>query len=165
MKIILQILLFFCVSVTFAQTKVEMTSKGFTPIELSAPNKPVEKSIEAAKNWAATYNKNGYDVYDVTANSLKIDGLKKNAYFYRNLGETFTYNITYTLEVYFNADKTYTLAFSVKQIYLKNTPVQTTIADFYMPDGKLKEDFADVKPSLEDTAEKIVKSFSNFIIN
>jgi len=165
MKITLQIFMLFWISMTSAQSIFEMTPKGFAPVEFPKTEKPAEKLIEAAKNWAATYNKHEYDVYDVTANSLKIDGLKKNAYFYRNLGETFTYNITYTLEVYFNSDKTYTLAFSVKQIYLKNAPVKTTIADFYMPDGKLKEDFVDVKPSLEDTANKIAKSFTNFISN
>jgi len=165
MKFLLYFFVFFLSAVALAQPKLEMTAKGFPPIELPLPNKPNEKLIESSKAWAATYNKRGYDVYDVTANSLKIDGIKKNAYIYRNLGETFTYNIKYTLEIYFNSDKTYTLAFSVKQIYLKEAPVQTTIADFFMPDGNLKEDFTDVKPSLEDTANKIATSYSNFIVN
>jgi len=165
MKFTLNIFLFFCTALAFAQPKLEMTLKGFAPIELPTPAKPNEKLIEASKSWAAFYNKQGYDVYDVTESSLKIDALKKNAYVFRNLGETFSYDITYTLSIVFNADKTYKLQFAVKQIYLKGTPVKTTIPDFFMPDGNLKEDFSDVKPTLEDTANKIAVSFSNFIVN
>lgn len=165
MKFTLNIFLFFCTALAFAQSGFEMTSRGFAPIVLTKPNKPNENLIEASKSWAAFYNKQGYDVYDVTESALKIDGLKKNAYLFRNLGETFSYDITYTLSVVFNADKTYKLQFSVKQIYLKGTPVKTTIPDFFTSDGNLKEDFSDVKPTLEDTANKIAISFSNFIQN
>lgn len=165
MKNIVPLLLFFYSVIGLAQPKMEMTPKGFPAVEITTPNKPNEKLIEAAKAWAATFNKNGYDVYDVTRNSLKIDGLRRNAYFYRHLGETFTYNIKYTLEVIFRSDRTYSLVFSMKEAYAKEALVKTTISDFYLPDGKLKEDFTDVKPSLESTADKIVKSFSDFIAN
>lgn len=152
-------------AVTVAQPKMEMTPKGFASVEIQTPKKPIEKLIEASKSWAAIFNKKGYDVYDVTENSLKIDGYRKSAYFYRNLGETYTYNIKYTLEVLFNADRTCKLTFSMKEAYAKEVLVKTTVADFYTPDGKLKEDFLDVKPSLESTADQIVRSFSEFIAN
>src|SRR6218665_885437 len=165
MKNVALLFLFFYSAIALAQPKMEMTPKGFPAVEIPTPNKPNEKLIEAAKSWAATFNKNGYDVYDVIQNSLKIDGLRKNAYFYRSLGETYTYNIKYTLEVVFKTDRSYILTFSMKEAYAKEVLVKTTIADFYTPDGKLKEDFVDVKPSLESTADKIVKSFSEFIAN
>jgi hypothetical protein len=147
-----------------AQPVLEMTPQGFAPVTLSSPSKPLQKLIEAATAWAPYYNKKGYDIYDVTANSITIDAWKDNAYFYRNLGERYDYNILYSLKVVFNADGTYTLTFSVKDIYAKEVLVQTTIADFFTPEGKLKEDFLEVKPSLENTANKIVKSFADFIV-
>lgn len=149
---------------TTAQPALELTPQGFSPITIESPNKPPEKLIEAAAAWAPYYNKKGYDVYDVTANSLSIDARKDNAYFYRNLGERYDYNIRYSLKVVFNADKTYTLSFSVKDIFAKEVLVQTTISDFFTPEGKLKEDFLEVKPSLENTANKIIKSFAEFIV-
>ena len=157
-------LFFFAIGALSAQNTLEMMPRGFAPISMSAPNKPLEKLIESATAWAPYYNKKGYDIYDVSANSITIDAWKDNAYFYRNLGERYDYNIKYSLKVVFNSDRTYTLTFAVKDIYAKEVLVKTTVADFFTPEGKLKEDFLDVKPSLENTANKIVKSFAEFLV-
>lgn len=157
--------LFFLVTVScFAQPTLEMKPNGFASVTINSPNKPLEKLIESATAWAPYYNKKGYDIYDVSDHSITIDAWKENAYFYRNLGERYDYNITYSLKVVFNADQTYTLTFKVKDVYAKKNLVKTTVADFFTPEGKLKEDFLDVKPSLENTANKIVKSFGEFIV-
>ena len=58
-----------------------------------------------------------------------------------------------------------TLTFSVKAIYAKEVLVKTTISDFFTPSGNLKEDFIEVKPSLENTAENIVNSFVSYMQN
>lgn len=165
MKSLFYTLLFCYATTAFAQFKPEMTPQGFAAIELQTPPKTNEKLIEAAKGWAASYNKKTYDVYDVTENALSIDGWKENAYFYRHLGERYDYNIKYTLKVVFNKDKTYTITFILKEVYAKEALVKTQVADFFTPDGKLKEDFEEVKPSLENTVERILKSFSTFIAN
>ena len=163
MKILPAILLFFSTLLLTAQPQMEMTPKGFAPVEFKTPQRPNEKLIEAVKAWAPFYNKKGYDIYDVTENSISVDAMREYAYFYRHLGERYDYNIKYGLKITFNENKTYTVVFSVKEVYAKQTLTQTTIADFYTPDGKLKEDFDQVKPSLENTANKIVKSLSDFI--
>ena len=163
MKNPLTIIVLLFASILWAQPKVEMTPRGFDPIELPTPNIKLEKLIQNSKAWAAFYNKNGYDVYNVTENSLAIDGLIENAYFYRNLGETYSYNIKYTLTIVFKDNKKYTATFAVKEIYAKDVLVKTTIADFFTPVGNLKEDFKDVKPSLERTASKLIKSYADFI--
>lgn len=163
MKILPILILFFSTLFITAQPKMEMTPNGFAPVEFKTPNKPTEKLIEAIKAWAPFYNKRGYDVYEVTENSISVDAMRENAYFYRHLGERYDYNIKYCVKITFNENKTYTVAFSVKEVYAKHALTQTTIADFYTPDGKRKEGFDDVKPSLENTANKIVKSVTDFI--
>lgn len=162
MKILPVLLLFFSTFLA-AQPKMEMTPNGFAPVEFKTPNRPAEKLIETIKAWAPFYNKRGYDVYDVTENSISVDAMRENAYFYRHLGERYDYNIKYGVKITFNDNKTYTVVFSVKEVYAKHALTQTTIADFYTPDGKLKEGFDDVKPSLENTAGKIVRSLTDFI--
>jgi hypothetical protein len=142
-----------------------MTPEGFLPISYETPRRTNEKLIEAVKSWAHTHNKKGYDIYDVTENALSIDTWKTNTYFFRHLGERYDYNIRYTLKVVFNSDKTYTLTFSLKEVYAKEILVKTKLADFYTSDGKLKEDFEEVKPTLENTVSKILKSVSSFIAN
>lgn len=163
MKVFLKIILLYCTSISLAQTNLILTPQGFATQEFSSPNKINEVLIQAAKNWAQTYNKKGADIYDVNSHSISIDALKSNAYFYRNLGEIFQYTIRYTLKVNFLPENKYTVSFSVKEIYDNQRLLETTVADFFTSEGKLKDDFAEVKPSLEKTANSIVTSFVNYI--
>lgn len=150
---------------SLAQTQMEMTPKGFAPVTFATPDKPIEKLIEVTKAWAPYYNKKGYDITEVTTHSVTIDALREYACFYYNRGDRFDYNIRYALRIVFNDNKTCTVSFSANEFYAKQTLTETTVADFFLPDGRLKEEFTDVKPSLEYTAGKIVTSFVNFISN
>lgn len=164
MKKTLLLLFIFIGGAAFAQAKFELTSKGFEPVEIAKPYKTNEKIIEASKTWADSYNKLTHDVYDVTENSLSIDAMRENAFFYRSLGEIYSYRIKYTLQVTFE-EKICKVNFIVKEIYAKKTLTKTSITDYFEPDGKLKEDFAEVKPSIERTANNILNSYSDFISN
>jgi hypothetical protein len=157
------ILLLVCISICKAQPKTEMTPQGFPAVELPTPNKPHEKLIELTKAWASYYNQDGYDVFDVTDNSATVGALKINACFHRSLGVLYDYNIRYTLKIVFSKEKTYTLKFSANEFYADDILTKTNIPDFFTTDGKIKEDFEEVKPSLERTANKIIESYSNFI--
>jgi hypothetical protein len=163
MKHFLKITLFFWIAASSAQTKLEMTPKGFAPLEIQTPNKPVNKLIEQSKSWAPYYNEDGSDVFDVTENSLSIEARFENAYYYWDLGVKYNFDIIYNLKIVFRENQKYTLMFTVKEIYTDKVPLKTTIADFFTSEGKLKEDFKDVKPSLEKTVNNIVKSYTNFI--
>lgn len=140
-----------------------MTPQGFTPVELETPNKPLEKLIGLTKSWAAEYNKDGYDVFDVTENSATVGALKLNACYHRSLGVKYDYNIKYTLKIVFTKEQTCTLTFTAKEFYADEVLTKSTVADFFTTDGKIKEDFEEIKPSLERTANKIIESYSNFI--
>src|SRR6187402_3767457 len=124
MKIFFTIMLFFTTLLITAQP-MEMTAKGFPPVEFQTPNKTNEKLIEAVKAWAPFYNKKGYDVYDATENSISVDGMKENAFFYRNLGERYDSNIKYGLKIIFNENSTYTVTFLVKEVYAKQVLTKT----------------------------------------
>ncbi len=162
MNRLLILLLFFSIAPVFSQPAFVLTSAGFDPVEIARPNKTDEKLIEASKNWADYYIKQEHDVYNVTENSLSIDAMRDNAFFYRNLGELYTFRIKYTLQVSFG-ENTCRIKFIVKEIYAKKTLMKTTIADFFLSDGTLKEDFEEVKPSLEKTANKVLNSYIDFI--
>lgn len=163
MKYFLKITLFFFICACSAQAKLELTPEGFLPLELKSPNKTLDKLLEASKTWAVYYNKNGADVFDVTENSLTIQARNEIAYHYWNLGVKYNCDVVYSLKIAFLENKKYTLSFSVKEIYAENVLLKTTTADFFTPEGKLKDDFRDAKPSLEITANKIVNSYIKFI--
>jgi len=163
MKHFLKITLFFWIVLSSAQTKLELTPKGFLPLEVKMPNKPINKLIEQSKDWAPYYNVSGVDVFDVTKNSLTIDGQYENAYYYWNLAVKYNFDIKYSLKIVFGENQKYTLTFVVKEIYIDRVPLKSTVTDFFTSDGKLKDDFKDAKPSLENTVNKIIKSYINFI--
>lgn len=145
-----------------AQQKLEMTPQGFAPVEIPRPQRTNEKLIELSRDWAANYNRREHDVYDVTASSMKIDAVRQNAFYYRNRGETYHSNIRYTLAVDFG-ENNLTITFSVKDIFVRQTLIEKTIADFFASDGRLKSEFLEVKPSLEETVNEIVGSYTTFI--
>jgi hypothetical protein len=163
MKDLLKIVLFFWIAVSSAQTKLELTPKGFAPLEIETPNQPINKLIEQSKVWAPHYNINGADVFDVTANSLTIEARYENAYYNYNLAVKYDFDIKYRIKIVFGDNQKYTLTFTVKEIYIDNVPLKSTVTDFFTSEGKLKDDFKDAKPSLEITVNKIIKSYINFI--
>lgn len=148
-----------------AQIKIELTPTGFPVINIAKPQKPIEKLMANAKAWPILFNRNneyGHDIYDVTENSLSIDAYRENAFYYRNRGEEYQHRIRYTIKVEFG-DDIYSLTFLVKEIYYGNSLTKLSVADFFAPDGRLKEDYEEVKPSLEYSANSIVNSFAQYL--
>lgn len=156
-------LLIWITSAAVQTVPLELTPQGFPPLEKKSPNKPLDQLMDSAKAWASYYNKQGYDVSDVTANSLTIEARNENAFFSYNVGVKYNYDIKYSLKVVFGEDKKYSLKFTVREIYAENVLLKATVADFYTPDGKLKDDYKDAKPALEKTANSIIKSFVGYI--
>ena len=163
MKYFLNIILLFWITLGVAQEKLELAPKGFKSIVMEMPDQSISKLLQISKTWAPFYNKNSYDVFDVTDHSLIIESFIDNACYYWNLGEKYNYNIKYTLKVVFGDDKKYTMTFTVKEIYAEEKLLNKTVADFFTTEGNLKEDYIDVKPSLEKTANQIVRSYTDFI--
>lgn len=159
----LKITLCFWIAVSTAQTKLELTPKGFLPLEIGTPNLPINKLIERSKDWAYYYNPKGVDVYAVTENSLTIEAPYESAYQYWNLAVRYDYDIKYNLKIAFGENQKLTLTFVVKEISINNVPIKTTVTDFFTSEGKLKDSFKDAKPSLENTVNKIVRSYINFL--
>jgi hypothetical protein len=130
---------------------------------MPTPNRPLDQLLEASKNWAPYFNKKTYDISDVTENSLTIQSRVENGYYYYNVGVKYNCDIVYTMKIVFREDRKYSLTIAVKEIYAENVLTKTTVADFFTAEGKLKDDFRDAKPSLENTINKIVKSYVRFI--
>ena len=145
----------------FAQS-FSLTSGGFDPVQVPRPALTNDKIIEAVKSWSYSYNKRQQDVFNVTDNSLEVDAIKDNAFYYHNLGEMFSYNIKYNLKISME-EKQLWLTFSVKEIYTKKTLLKMTTANFFNPDGSVKDDFDEAKDSLDKTANNVARSLLRFL--
>lgn len=161
--------IFFLCSCNFiqAQPKAQLTPDGFAPLTFSMPVISGEKFIELTKHWAVSFNRNneGGETTEISGNSVTVHGYRKNAFFYRNKGESFYYKIGYSIRFDFS-ENNYIASFIVKDIYTdRDVLIQSMLNDYYTSEGILKEGFEDVKISIEATVNKILQSHYNFIIN
>jgi hypothetical protein len=143
---------------------MELQPYGFDPIVVTIPSTGNEKLIELSKEWAAKYNDEGADVTPVAGNSVVITALKRNAFYYRNNGVPYDHMIQYTLKIVFSQNS-YTLVFSVDDIYHDDVLLKYKIPDYFTSEGDLKEGYEEIKPSLESTVNNLVKSHYNFLMN
>lgn len=154
--------------VTLAQPSLELGPSGFAPITVSIPATPNDKFIELTRSWAQEYNRGnnrGYDITDVTDNSITITSYKKNAFYYRDRGESFNHSIGYTMKLDF-AEGSYTVAFSVNDIYVDNDKLLNyKIPDYFTDEGRLKDGYTALDTSLEKNVNEIVMSHYNFLLN
>lgn len=166
MKICLSLLFVFTVLISKAQVKVELTPRGFepNPIVGSLPSMTDEKFIEGTQMWAQEFSQGEADISEVTANSLTIDAFRDNAFFYRNLGDTFYHKVKYRIKIFKEGNR-YSLSFQVTEIYAMKTLLKSSITDYLKADGNPKDGFQDVKPSIEKTVGIILDSYSRYISN
>lgn len=167
MQKLLLILFLFIAKNAIAQPQMVLMPYGFDPVEVQIPAISQEKFIELSKSWAAEFNRNqkGYDISNVTSNSFTITAYKRNAFFYRNLGDSFQYTIRYTMRLSLY-DIYYKLTFTVTDIYADDDVlIDYKISDYFTSSGQLKDGYSDIKPSLEKTVNYIVTSHYNAIAN
>jgi len=151
--------------------EMKLSAGGFEPVDVSIPATKPEKLVAITKTWALERERRridqdkGYDFTNVTENTITVTGFKKNAFYYTNLGEQFEHRIQYTMKFTFYENR-YTLLFTITQIYTdNNTPVQSTLADYFKGDGTLKEGFTNLDKSLQSTVNSIVQSHYEALIN
>lgn len=164
MKRILQLLLIFSTFASLAQIKVEVTQNGVDPNQFqeSLPAMSDERFIELSQIWASEFSRGEFDISEVSSNSLTIDAFRDNAFLYRNKGETFMHNIKYQLKVS-KTGNSYTASFKILEIYAKKVLLKSTISDYFLPNGNLKEGFEEVKPSLERSVNMILNSYDRYL--
>jgi len=166
MKRILQLFLIFHAFAGFGQIKVEVTSNGINPNSITEklPAMTDERFIELTQMWAPEFSSGEFDITEVTENSITIDAFRDNAFLYRNKGETFFHKIKYQLNVSKNGNA-YTSSFKILEIYANKVLLKSTISDYFLSNGNLKEGFEEVKPTLERSVNIILNSFDSYLKN
>jgi hypothetical protein len=151
-----------------AQLALELEPSGFPPVTVTIPSTLNEKLVDLTRAWAQEYNRRndrGYDFLDVTDNSITVSSYKKNAFFYRDRGQSFNLSINYTMQLTFS-ESSYTLAFTVTDIFADNDKLlEYHIPDYFTSEGKLKEGYDELDTSLEKNVNDIARSHYNFLIN
>lgn len=145
--------------------KLVLTPGGFDPVRVSIPQAPNDKLVDMTREWAAEANRNyDVDITDVTGNSLTVTSYRNNGFYYRSKGETYMHRIKYQMKFSFSGNF-YTVTFSVPEIYNDDVLIKYTLPDYFDSKGNIKEGYTDLKPSIENTANTLVNSHYNFILN
>ncbi|WP_116789152.1 hypothetical protein [Flavobacterium psychrotrophum] len=147
--------------------QLELTSRGFEPVTVTIPTVTAEKFVELSKAWVTTLKRRNleYDISNVSNNSLTISGMKTNAFFYRDRGETHQHKVKLVMKIDFT-QTSYTLTLSVPEIYTDNDVLlKYTLPNYFDENGKLKEGYNELQKSLETTVNDIALNYYNFIIN
>lgn len=149
-----------------AQLEMELTPNGFEPVTVTISSTRNEKLIEVTKAWALEYNlsKEGADITNVTENTITISAYRKNAFFYRNNGVPYDHDIQYTMKFLFSTTS-YTLQFTVNDIYHDNVLLEYKLPNYFTSEGKLKEGYSELDESLERTVNGIVNSHYDYLIH
>jgi len=155
----------FITIVSFAQSKSELLPNGsFPPVQENIKSMTNEKFLDGTRLWIGEFSRGEYDITEITESSLTIDAFRDNAFIYTNRGESFPHKIKYQLKISKNGNS-YSVNFRITEIHTKKTILESTMADYFTSEGKLKEGFEEVKPTMDRTVNIILGSFYRYISN
>lgn len=165
MKNLYSFILLFTSILSFGQSQSELLPNGtFPPVEENIKPMTNEKFLDGTRFWIGEFSRGEYDITEVTENSLTIDAFRDNAFLYTNRGESFLYKVKYQLKIAKNGNK-YTANFKVTEIHTRKSVLESTMSQYFTSEGKLKEGFEEVKPSMDRTVNIILGSFYKYISN
>lgn len=163
----MKLLLFLLFSAAcFSQPTVTVANGTLPDIDAKLPNVDTKKFKDLTKAWITEVQRSGetLEVSNISSGSLTISGYKRNAFYYRERGETHWQNAKVVMQVSFTSTLM-TIKITLPELYTKEgTPLKFTLP-YYYANGKLKEGYDGLETSLEENLTKVVRSYYNFIVN
>ena len=144
--------------------KFELTKDGVSPIIVNIDSMSAEAIYKKTLNWVQESYKTPKEVLktNIENEKIRVDGFKKNAWFYKSLGVTNSYDIEYSFEVEFKENKI-RLTFTPGQFWADNQKVLYDYKTFFKSSGEVKGAYKDAKPSLEQSMNDLTASLYNYI--
>ena len=144
--------------------KFELTMDGVSPIIINIDSINAEAIYKKTLNWVQESYKTPKEVLktNIENEKIRVDGFKKNAWFYKSLGVTNSYDMEYSFEIEFKDNKI-RLTFTPGQFWANNQKVLYDYKTFFKNSGEVKGAYKDAKPSLEQSMNALVSSLYNYI--
>jgi hypothetical protein len=164
-KFLLSILLLTTTSL-FAQDipKFELTKDGVQPIVVVIDSFNAQTIYKKTLNWVKENYKNPKEALkaDIENETVRIDGFKKNAWFYKSLGMKQEYDMEYSFLIDIKDNKI-RLTFTVGQFWGDDKKTTYDYTTFFKSSGEIRGAYKDAKPSLEQSMNDLVFSLYNYI--
>jgi hypothetical protein len=145
-------------------SKFELTKDGVIPIVINLDSISANTIYTKSKKWILESYKNPKEVLkaDIENESLRINGFKSNAWFYKSLGAKQEYDMEYSFQIEIKESKI-RLTFTPGQFWADNQKVLYNYTTFFKGTGEVKGAYKDAKPSLEVTMNDLANSLVEYI--
>lgn len=145
-------------------TKLELTKDGVLPIVVKLDSFNAKSIYTKTLNWIQVNYKNPKEVLktNVENETIRIDGFKNNAWFYKSLGMKQEYDMEYSFLIEIKESKI-RLTFTPGQFWADNKKVSYDYTTFFKSSGELRGAYKDAKPSMEQSMNDLVSSLYNYI--
>ncbi|MEQ3501124.1 DUF4468 domain-containing protein [Tenacibaculum sp. SSH1-16] len=161
-KLLLLPILFFAISTSCQEIpQLKLSRDGIKPIIVEVKGMKAPEIYNNALNWVQEYyNTPDYVLKaNIPNKKIRVNGLEKNAWWYKALGSKMYYDIEYNLEISFKEGK-YRFYIDIKNANSVGTGYKTF---FKKKTGKVKRAAKDAVPSLEKTINNLSLSFYNYV--
>ena len=144
--------------------KFELTKDGVQPIVVNIDSFDGQTLYKKTFNWVQENYKNPKEVLktNIENETIRIDGFKKSAWFYKSLGIKLEYDMEYSFQVDFKEGKI-RLTFTPGQFWADNQKALYNYSTFFKSSGELRGAYKDAKPSMEQSMNDLVSSLYNYI--
>ena len=151
-----------CVSQEMA--KFELTKDGVAPIVVNIDSSKAEAIYKKTLNWVQESYKTPKEALktNIENEKIRVDGFKKNAWYYKSLGVTNSYDMEYSFEIEFKDNKI-RLTYSPGQFWADNQKVLYDYKTFFKSSGELKSAYKEAKPSLEQSMNELALSLYTYL--
>ena len=145
--------------------KLKLTPNGVEPIVVEVDSLSASEIYQKAQNWVQETYKNPDKVLkaNIANEKIRIDGFATNAWWYKSLGITNSYNMEYTIEISFK-DGRYRFEYIIGQFFIDGgQKVLYDYRTFFKKNGEIRKSYIDAVPSLELTMNELSQSFYNYV--
>jgi hypothetical protein len=145
--------------------RFELTKDGVLPIVVKLDSLSAKFIYSKTLNWVQENYKNPKEVLkaNIENETIRIDGFKKEACFFKSLGIKTIFDMDYSFQIDIKDNKV-RLTFTPGQFWSENQKVFSVgYSYFFKNSGEIKGGYKDAKPSMEQSMNDLVSSLCNYI--
>ena len=152
---------------TFGQDlpQLKLSNNGVEPIVIESEGLSANELYSKSLNWVQETYKTPSKALkaNILNQKIRVDGFVRNAWWYKSLGVSFSYDIEYTVEISFK-DGRYRFEYIVGDSYTEDgVKVLFNNKTWFKKNGEIKKSFIPAVASLEETMNNLSQSFYSYV--
>ena len=144
--------------------KFELTKDGVKPIILVFDSLTAPTIYKKTLNWVQETYKNPSEVLktNIENEKIRVDGIKKNVWFYKGMGMKIFYDVEYSFYVEFKDGKA-KLSFTFGNTWNEGKSSYVDYTKIYKENGDVYSMYKETKPGMELMMNELALSFFKYV--